>query len=84
VEINVPAEIMMEGFNDVDSNVAIIQEATGYDIVNSIIEEKGRNSGNEDEEEDHVNEERQESCSFLEAIYIYIYIYIYCACYDIF
>jgi hypothetical protein len=39
-KINVPAEVMMEDSIDVDSDAAIIHEATDDDTVNSIIEEK--------------------------------------------
>jgi hypothetical protein len=60
-KINMPAEVMMEDSFDVDSDVAIIQEATDDDIMNSIIEEKRKNSG---------NEEMHNSCNFLEAIHM--------------
>jgi hypothetical protein len=38
--------------------------------VNSITEEKKRNSGNEEEDEKHVNKEVHNSCTFLEAIHM--------------
>jgi hypothetical protein len=60
---------MMEDFISVDSDVAIIQKATDDDTVNSIIEEKGRNSGNEQKEEEHMTEEVHKCCNFLEEIY---------------
>jgi hypothetical protein len=45
---------MMEDFLSIDSDVAVIQEAADV-IVNSIIEEKGKKCGNDEEEE--YNEE---------------------------
>jgi hypothetical protein len=42
----------------------MIQEATDDDILNSNIEKKGRNSGNEEEEE-HVKKEVHESCNLI-------------------
>jgi hypothetical protein len=36
-KINVPAEVTMEDFIDVDSDVAVIQEATEDIIVNNVI-----------------------------------------------
>jgi hypothetical protein len=58
-----PTEVTMEDFINIDSDVAVIQEATD-DIVNSTIGEA--ESGNE-EEEDHVTKEMHESYNFLEA-----------------
>jgi hypothetical protein len=61
-KIKVAAQVMMEDFVDADGDVGIVQEATYDDIVNSIVEGKGTENCNKEEEEEYVNEEVHESC----------------------
>jgi hypothetical protein len=68
-KINVTAEAIMEDFINADSDVSIIHEATDDENVNSIIENKGKNSDNEEKEE-YVNQEVCKSCNFPEAIHM--------------